>query len=65
MPFGIKSLAGPGYIVLNVIRGLNVIGLLAMVAASVALLIKTTTDSSVGALLALDHTLLTTLVLLL
>ncbi|KAF4551635.1 Hypothetical protein D9617_12g035230 [Elsinoe fawcettii] len=45
MALSSESLAGPGYIILNCIRVMNVIGLLAVVAASVVMLIKTTTDS--------------------
>ena len=41
MPFFKKSLAGPGYIVLNVIRVMNIIALLAVVAASFVMLVKT------------------------
>ncbi|KAI5201585.1 hypothetical protein E4T39_05073 [Aureobasidium subglaciale] len=41
-----KSLAGSGYIVLNVLKGMTITGLLAIIAASVLMLIKTTTDSS-------------------
>lgn len=41
MPFFKKSLAGPGYVVLNVIRVMNVIALLAVVAASFVMLVKT------------------------
>ncbi|KAH0350162.1 hypothetical protein KCU81_g2612, partial [Aureobasidium melanogenum] len=40
-----KSLAGSGYVILNVLKGMNMIGLLAIIAASVLMLIKTTTDS--------------------
>ncbi|KAF1811142.1 hypothetical protein P152DRAFT_80316 [Eremomyces bilateralis CBS 781.70] len=36
-----KSLAGPGYIILNVLRGMNIIALLSVVTASVVMLIKT------------------------
>lgn len=36
-----KRLAGPGYIVLNVLRVLNIIGLLAVIAASIVMLVKT------------------------
>ena len=35
------SLAGAGYVVLNVIRGLNIIALLAVIAASSVMLVKT------------------------
>lgn len=41
MPFFKKSLAGPGYIVLNVIRVMNIIALLSVVAASFVMLVKT------------------------
>ena len=41
MPFFKRSLAGPGYIVLNVIRVMNIIALLAVVAASFVMLVKT------------------------
>lgn len=41
MPFFKKNLAGPGYIVLNIIRVLNIITLLAVAAASFAMLVKT------------------------
>lgn len=36
-----KSLAGPGYVVLNTIRVLNVISLLAVIAACSVMLVKT------------------------
>lgn len=41
MPFFKKSLAGPGYIILNTIRVLNIIALVAVVAASFVMLVKT------------------------
>ncbi|KAL8726752.1 MAG: hypothetical protein Q9181_005938 [Wetmoreana brouardii] len=41
MPFFRKPLAGPGYIILNVIRVLNIIGLLAVIVASFSMLVKT------------------------
>ena len=41
MPFFKRSLAGPGYIVLNIIRVLNLITLTAVAAASFAMLVKT------------------------
>jgi len=40
-----KSLAGPGYIILNGIRAMNIIGLLAVIAASVVMLVKTSVAS--------------------
>lgn len=40
-----KSLAGPGYIILNALRALNIISFLAVIAASVVMLIKTSTSS--------------------
>ena len=36
-----KSLAGPGYIVLNVIRVMNIIALIACICASFSMLVKT------------------------
>lgn len=41
MPFFKSSLSGPGYVVLNIIRVCNIIALLAIVAASFCMLIKT------------------------
>jgi hypothetical protein len=41
MSFIKRSLAGPGYIVLNTIRVMNIIGLLAVIAASTVMLVKT------------------------
>lgn len=40
-----KKLAGPGFIILNVIRAMNIIALLAVVAASVIMIVKTFTVS--------------------
>ena len=40
-----KSLAGPGYIILNGIRAANIIGLLAVVTASIVMLVRTTLES--------------------
>ncbi|KAG8630938.1 hypothetical protein KVT40_000078 [Elsinoe batatas] len=45
MALSSESLAGFGYIALNGIRVMNIIGFLAVIAASVVMLIKTTTDS--------------------
>lgn len=45
MPLSSKKLAGPGFIILNVIRAMNIIALLAVVAASVIMIIKTFTVS--------------------
>ncbi len=41
MPFFKKSLAGPGYVILNVIRVLNIMSLIAVIAASAVMLVKT------------------------
>ncbi|KAI9715972.1 MAG: hypothetical protein M1812_005606 [Candelaria pacifica] len=41
MPFFKKPLAGPGYIILNVLQIINIIGLLAVIAASAVMLVKT------------------------
>lgn len=43
-----KSLAGSGYVILNILKGMNITGLLAIIAASVLMLIKTTADSNVS-----------------
>ncbi|RMY49920.1 hypothetical protein D0865_07208 [Hortaea werneckii] len=45
MTLSSKTLAGSGYIILNCIRGLNIIGLLALISASVIMLIRTSTSS--------------------
>ena len=45
MPLPSKKLAGPGFIILNVIRAMNIIALLAVVAASVIMIVKTFTVS--------------------
>lgn len=41
MSFVKRSLAGPGYIFLNTIRVMNIIGLIAVIAASAVMLVKT------------------------
>ena len=42
MVFSIKkSLAGPGYIILNIVRALNIISLTAVITASIVMLVKT------------------------
>jgi hypothetical protein len=43
-----EHLAGPGYIILNVLRGLNIIALASVVASSVVMLVKTFIISKVG-----------------
>jgi hypothetical protein len=40
------SLAGPGYVILNVIRAINIIAFLDIIAASVVMLIKISLNSS-------------------
>lgn len=40
-----KRLAGPGYIILNVLRAMNIIGLLAVVTASVVMLVNAFTTN--------------------
>ena len=49
--FSAKSLAGPGYIILNILRVCNIITLLAIAAAAVVLLAKIHLASNVGILL--------------
>ncbi|KAF2720026.1 hypothetical protein K431DRAFT_227440 [Polychaeton citri CBS 116435] len=53
-----KSLAGPGYIILNVIRAMNIIGLLAVITAAVVVLVKTTVDSRFFFFDAVSHVLM-------
>lgn len=43
-----KTLAGPGYIILNILRAFNVITLLAIAAAGFVLLVKIHIDSNVS-----------------
>jgi hypothetical protein len=43
-----EHLAGPGYIILNVMRGLNIIALASVVASSIVMLVKTFIISKVG-----------------
>lgn len=45
-----KRLAGPGFIILNIIRAMNITGLLAACVASFIMLIRTFTASQVSAL---------------
>ncbi|KAK4951374.1 hypothetical protein LTR10_010347 [Elasticomyces elasticus] len=52
-----KSLAGPGYIILNVIRAMNIIGLLAVVTASIVMLVKTSLESQFFFFDAVSHVL--------
>jgi hypothetical protein len=40
-----KRLAGPGFIILNILRGINIICLLAVIAASIVMVVKTFTVS--------------------
>ncbi|KAK5127495.1 hypothetical protein LTR85_006834 [Meristemomyces frigidus] len=52
-----KSLAGPGYIILNAIRVMNVIGLLAVITASIVMLVKTSLASKFFFFDAVSHVL--------
>lgn len=52
-----KSLAGSGYIILNGIRALNIIGFLAVIAASVVMLVKTSIGTKFFFFDALSHVL--------
>ncbi|KAF2771189.1 hypothetical protein EJ03DRAFT_268936, partial [Teratosphaeria nubilosa] len=52
-----KNLAGPGYIILNCIRAMNIIGLLAVIAASVVMLVKTSVASKFFFFDAVTHVL--------
>jgi len=52
-----KSLAGPGYIILNAIRVMNIIGLLAVITASVVMLVKTSVATKLFFFDAVSHVL--------
>lgn len=54
-----KSLAGPGYIILNGIRVMNIIGLLAVIAGAIAMLVKTSVASKFFFFDAVSHVLTT------
>lgn len=43
----VEQLAGPGYIILNIVRGMNIIALASVVASSVVMLVKTFVVSKV------------------
>ncbi|KAF2166880.1 hypothetical protein M409DRAFT_66426 [Zasmidium cellare ATCC 36951] len=61
-----KSLAGPGYIILNGIRVMNIIGFLAVITASVVMLVKIDTDTHLFFFDAVSHviTLITSMFLI-
>ncbi|KAF7189471.1 hypothetical protein HII31_09111 [Pseudocercospora fuligena] len=61
-----KNLSGAGYIILNGIRVMNIIGFLAVITASVVMLVKTSTDTHLFFFDALSHviTLVTSLFLI-
>lgn len=50
-----KTLSGAGYIILNGIRVMNIIGFLAVITASVVMLVKTNTDTHLFFFDALSH----------
>jgi hypothetical protein len=56
MPVTTKRLAGPGFIILNVVRAMNIIALLAVIAASMIMVIKTFTASKVNLPASADET---------
>lgn len=57
MTLSSKSLAGPGYIILNGVRVMNIIGFLAVIAASVVMLVKTSVSSKFFFFDAVTHVL--------
>lgn len=57
MTLSSKSLAGPGYIILNCIRVMNIVGFLAVIAASVVMLVKTSVSSKFFFFDAVTHVL--------
>ncbi|QIW97403.1 hypothetical protein AMS68_002921 [Peltaster fructicola] len=54
-----KSLAGPGYIILNGIRVMNIIGFIAVITASIGMLVKTSTNSHFFFFDAVSHVVMT------
>ncbi|SMQ55963.1 unnamed protein product [Zymoseptoria tritici ST99CH_3D7] len=50
-----KSLAGPGYIILNGIRVMNIIAFMAVIAASIVMLVKISTDTKLYFFDAVSH----------
>lgn len=52
-----KSLAGPGYIILNGIRVANIVALLAVIAGSLVMLVKTSVASKFFFFDAVSHVL--------
>lgn len=52
-----QSLQGPGFVILNMIRWMNIIGLLAVIAASIVMLVKTSTASKFFFFDAVSHVL--------
>jgi hypothetical protein len=57
MTLSSKSLAGPGYIILNGIRVMNIIAFLAVIAASIVMLVKTSVSSKFFFFDAVTHVL--------
>lgn len=55
MPLSTKNLNGPGYIILNGIRGMNVVALLAVITASIVMLAKISTDTKLFFFDAVSH----------
>jgi hypothetical protein len=52
-----NSLAGPGYVILQGIRVMNIIGLLAVIAGSIVMLVKTSVASKFFFFDAVSHVL--------
>ena len=61
MPFFKRSLAGPGYIILNALRAANIVALLAVVVASCVMLVKTFVVSKFFFFDAISHIITATL----
>ena len=57
MTLSSKSLAGPGYIILNGIRMMNIVAFLAVIAASIVMLVKTSVASKFFFFDAVTHVL--------
>jgi len=50
-----KTLAGPGYVLLNVVRAMNIVGLLAVITSSIVMVVKTVMSSQLYFFDGLSH----------
>lgn len=50
-----KTLAGPGYVLLNIVRAMNIVGLLAVITSSIVMVVKTVMTSQLYFFDGLSH----------